>query len=57
MVRLSDESRQEALHKLMHLCYLRGEGTASEDEIAKQLDFRDGLGGHSAEIMYKRLED
>jgi hypothetical protein len=56
MVRLSDEVRQERLYKTMGLCHLRREGTASEDEIARRLDFRDSLDACSAQAMYEELE-
>jgi hypothetical protein len=39
----------------MRLCYLRGEGSRSEQQIAEELDFRDALGSHSAEAMYEEL--
>jgi hypothetical protein len=40
----------------MHLCHLRSNGTTPEDQIARQLDFRDALDAHSVEAMYEELE-
>lgn len=40
----------------MNLCYLRGKGTASEDQIAQKLDFADEDGAPLTEAMYERLE-
>src|SRR5215218_9338445 len=56
MGRLSDEARQQRLYKLMRLCYLRAQDITSEDQIVRELDFRDALGTHSAVAMYEELE-
>jgi hypothetical protein len=55
MVNLSREEREDALFKLMYLCWLRGKGGSSEDEIAEQLGFSPEMGLTSAEVMREQL--
>ena len=57
MKRLSDEAQKTYLRTLVGLCYLRIEGTASEDRVAHELGFVDGAGIPSARVMHERLQE
>jgi hypothetical protein len=62
MDRLSGEDKEKALLTVARLCFLRGKGAYSEDEIAQedqiaqQLDFVDETGAPLRGAMYERLE-